>query len=502
MTNTDTLIEPVTINKQEEHLAINTNVSKTKRKKRWLAHFDTLAPEYVSYRKDNAYYWDSITKYFNYFIHEDDSVLQIGCGTGNTLAELKGCEKVGIDFSPEMIIRAKVQFPHCDFKVMDAENLQLDGRKFDVIIISNVVGFFENVLDVFKELHKVCHPKTRIMVSYYSRLWEPMVKLGEKMGIKKPSPQQNWLSQEDIKNLLHLAGFETFRTNMRVLMPFDIPVVSTVFNKYIARLPLINNLCLNQFVVARPAPNPSEDISNKYSVSVVVPARNESGNIEDAILRTPNMGKGTELIFIEGNSTDDTWEKIQEMYEKYKDTHNIKIGQQDGKGKGDAVRKGYDIATGDILMILDADLTVPPEDLSKFYEALASGKGEFINGSRLVYPMEKQAMRFLNTLGNKFFSMAFSWLLEQPIKDSLCGTKVLLKSDYEKLKKNRKFFGEFDPFGDFDLLFGAYKLNLKIIDLPIRYHERTYGDTNISRFRHGVILLRMCAYAATKIKFW
>jgi len=368
--------------------------------------------------------------------------------------------------------------------------------------LSNIVGFCENVLDVFKELHKVCHPQTRIMVSYYSRLWEPMIKIGEKIGIKKSAPQQNWLSQDDLKNLLHLAGFETYRTNMRVLVPFNIPVISTVFNKYIARLPLINNLCLNQFVAARPAPNPQEDISNKYSVSVVVPARNESGNIEDAILRTPNMGKGTELIFIEGNSTDDTWDKIQEMYEKYKGTHNIKIGQQEGKGKGDAVRKGYDMATGDILMILDADLTVPPEDLSKFYEALASGKGEFINGSRLVYPMEKEAMRFLNTLGNKFFSMAFSWLLEQPIKDSLCGTKVLLKSDYEKLKKNRKFFGEFDPFGDFDLLFGAYKLNLKIIDLPIRYHERTYGDTNISRFRHGVILLKMCAYAATKIKFW
>jgi len=213
------------------------------------------------------------------------------------------------------------------------------------------------------------------------------------------------------------------------------------------------------------------------------------------------MGSRTEIIFIEGNSTDDTWETIQKVAEKYKNTHDIRIGRQAGKGKGDAVRKGYDMATGDILMILDADLTVPPEDLPKFYDAIASGKGEFINGSRLVYNMDKEAMRFLNLLGNKFFSMMFTWLLDQRFKDTLCGTKVLFKSDYEHLKAGRKFFGEFDPFGDFDLIFGASKLNLKIVEIPIRYKERTYGQTNISRFKHGIILLRMCTFASKKIKF-
>jgi glycosyltransferase involved in cell wall biosynthesis len=241
---------------------------------------------------------------------------------------------------------------------------------------------------------------------------------------------------------------------------------------------------------------------DSYSTTVVIPARNESGNIENAILRLPKFGRHIEIIYVEGNSTDDTWQKIQEIQEKYKDSHDIKIMQQDGKGKGDAVRKGYAAATGDILMILDADLTVPPEDLPKFYYALAAGKGDFINGSRLVYPMEKGAMRFLNNLGNKFFSLVFSWLLEQSLKDTLCGTKVMFRKDYISLINNRSYFGNFDPFGDYDLLFGAYKLNLKIIDLPIRYQERTYGDTNISRFRHGLLLLRMCLFASKKIKFW
>jgi glycosyltransferase involved in cell wall biosynthesis len=175
--------------------------------------------------------------------------------------------------------------------------------------------------------------------------------------------------------------------------------------------------------------------------------------------------------------------------------------QQTGRGKGNAVREAFARATGDILMILDADLTMPPEELPKYYDALASGHAEFANGVRLVYPMEKQAMQFLNMCANKAFSILFTWLLDQPVKDTLCGTKALFRRDYEEIAANRAYFGDFDPFGDFDLLFGADKLNLKIADIPIRYRERTYGDTNIHRWRHGALLLRMCAFAAFKLKF-
>ena len=328
-----------------------------------------------------------------------------------------------------------------------------------------------------------------------------MIKLGETLGIKNETPHQNWLTRGDIINILKLDDFEVYRHNRNMLIPFNVPILSWLFNRYVSKIPFFTSLALNQYIFARPDIRIFNERS-EYSTSVIIPARNESGNIENAVLRLPNFGKHLEIIFVEGNSTDDTWEKIKEVQEKYKDKRDIKIVKQDGKGKSDAVRKGFDMATGDILMILDADLTVPPEDLPKFYEAIATGKGEFINGSRLVYPMEKHAMRFLNILGNKFFSIAFSWVLEQPIKDALCGTKVIFRDDYLRLKSNRKFFGDFDPFGDFDLLFGAYKLNLKIIDLPIRYQERTYGTTNISRFRHGLILLKMWMYAVGKIKFW
>jgi len=467
------------------------------------AYFNQASTNWLKYRKKRSYYWNSITRYINYFMLDSNSVLEIGCGAGDLLLDIKGSKKVGIDFSEKLIELAKTRSNDVEFKVMEAENITLD-EKFDVIILSNIIGYLQDIEHVFIKLNKLTHPRTRIIVTYYNKLWEPLIKFAEFIGVKRRSPIQNWLTNHDIKNLLYLSGFETYRDNKSMLIPFNIPLISWLFNKILSRIWFFNYFSLNRYVFARPFQkiHTKNEMDTMFSTSVIIPARNESGNIENAIRRMPEFGKHLEIIFIEGNSTDDTWQTVQDMQRKYNHSFDIKIAQQAGKGKGDAVRNGFDMATGDIVMILDADLTVPPEELPKFYYALVSGKGEFINGSRLIYPMEKGAMRTLNTFGNKFFRWAFSWLLEQPVKDSLCGTKVMFKSDYEKLKLNRSFFGDFDPFGDFDLLFGSYKLNLKIIDLPIIYRERVYGETNISRFTHGFLLLRMVMYAARKIKFY
>ena len=263
-------------------------------------------------------------------------------------------------------------------------------------------------------------------------------------------------------------------------------------------MPVFWKTALNEVLIARPQ-CPRKDPS-EVTCSVVVPCRNEKGNIEAAVRRLPLMGREMEIIFVEGGSSDGTLSECRRVQGKYHHM-DITVLQQDGKGKGDAVRKGFSAAKNDVLMILDADLTVPPEDLPKFFRAIVSGKGEFINGSRLVYQMEKEAMRFLNLLGNKFFSRAFTYLFEQRIRDTLCGTKVLWKDDYEKIVSGRKYFGEIDPFGDFDLLFGAVKLSLNIVEVPIRYRERAYGTTNISRFRHGILLLKMVWHGLWKIKW-
>lgn len=454
-------------------------------------------------RTISSYYWNEITDYINYFSHEDSSVLEVGCGSGDLLAKIKGSKKTGIDFSEEYINWAKEQHKdkNIEFLLMDANELKLD-HKYDLIILSNLIGFVDDIQNVLEQVKTCCHPNTKVIVQYYNSLWEPVIKFAELIGLKTKTPTQNWLSTRDINNLLYISGFDVYRNSKRLIFPFFFPLISFILNKYLAKFPFFRFFSFNIYSFAKPlSENTQSAYNDKYSTTVVIPARNESGNIENAILRLPKFGKHVEIIFIEGNSTDDTWQKIQEIQKKYAATHDIKIGQQKGKGKADAVREGYKIASGDILMILDADLTVPPEDIPKFYDAIASGKGDFINGTRLVYPMDKEAMRFLNYLGNHFFSWAFTWLLEQRFKDTLCGTKVMFRTDYLKLIKNRKYFGEFDPFGDFDLLFGAHKLNLKIVEVPIRYRERTYGSTNISRFKHGLILLRMCAFASRKCKF-
>jgi SAM-dependent methyltransferase len=436
-----------------------------------------------------------LVAYFNLLIPADTSVLEIGCGDGELLTHLNARNLTGVDISAKQLERARTRLPHATFLQQAGEELDIPGRTFDTIIVSDTLNFAADVEQLLERLHTVATPQTRLLVNFHNNLWYPLFRVASWLGLQSRQPQSSWLSRHDVSSLLALSGWETIKTQSRLLWPIRTPLIAMLLNRWFA--PLFPWACCSIFNIARPRPQP---ITPPPSVSVVIPARNEAGNIEAAILRTPQMGAWTELIFVEGNSTDNTWAEIQRVKAAYPD-RRIKILQQPGRGKGDAVRAGYAVAEGDILMILDADLTMPPEELPKFYNAIASGRAEFANGSRLVYPMEKQAMQFLNMIANHCFGHAFSWLLGQRVKDTLCGTKVLRRDHYLKIAANRAYFGEFDPFGDFDLLFGADKLNLKIVDIPIRYRERTYGTTNIQRWSHGWLLLRMVAFAARKLKF-
>ena len=450
-----------------------------------------------AWRGRNRHYHAEMLSFFRFVIPERSSVLEIGSGTGDLLADLKPARGLGIDFSPAMTEAATRRHSALDFRTADIEALEIT-EKFDYIVMQDLLGHLDDIWLAFRNLSKVTTPETRVVITSYNPLWEPLVMLAEASGLKARNPRQNWLAMEDIENLLYLNNYEVIKKGCRFLMPFNIPLVSFFLNKFLAKMPFFKNLGLIQFIVVRETPARPEIKS--YSVSVMVPCRNEAGNIERLFRELPRLGSGTELIFVDGNSDDGTVEKINTETTKYPGLPVRVLAQGGAFGKADAVRKGFEASSGDILMILDADLTVVPEDLKKFYAAIAEGKGEFINGSRLVYPMEKGAMRFLNMLGNKIFSLIFTWTLGQRIKDTLCGTKVLLRSDYEKIKAGRAYFGDFDPFGDFDLLFGASKLNLKITELPVSYRERKYGETKISRFRHGLLLFRMAFIAFIKLK--
>jgi SAM-dependent methyltransferase len=467
------------------------------------AHWDDIARQSDRGRGWGAYYHDRLAEIYGNLVAPGQRVLELGCGRGDLLAAVKPAYGLGIDLSGEMVARAKRDHAALEFQQGDVHDLAALRDPFDVIIVSDLVNDLWDVQAVFQEVRRLSAPRTRVILNLYSRLWEGPLGAAKSLKLARPTLHQNWLTVEDTANLLFLADLEIVRCWEEVLWPVGTPLVSGFANRYLAKLWPFKHLALSNFVVARPQPEKVQSTPTRSSaptVTVVVPARNESGNIANAFARTPVMGGGTELIFVEGNSTDDTFETIKREIAAHPEWDS-RVFQQTGKGKGDAVRLGYAHAKGDILMILDADLTMPPEDLPRFYEALVSGKAEFANGVRLVYPLEQEAMRFFNLIGNKFFSMAFSWLLGQPIKDTLCGTKVMWRADYERVAANRAYFGDFDPFGDFDLLFGAAKLGLKIVDVPIRYRERTYGETNIHRWSHGLLLLRMVVFAARRIKF-
>lgn len=464
-----------------------------------VVHWNMIGRNYARWQKTGRGYHKRLEHVYRTHIPVGQSVLEIGCGRGDLLASLQPRRGVGIDFSGELILLAKAAHPELTFFEADPTDLRLE-ETFDFIVLSDLLNDVWDVQSLFEKLTQWCNPQTRIVLNVYSRLWEPPLDLAAKLGLAKPHLQQNWLTVPDLANLLNLAGFEVIRSWREVLFPFGVPLLDGFFNRYLAKLGLFGWLDLVNFMVARQKGQPLPQ-SEAPLVSIIIPTRNEAGNIAELLARTPELGRGSEIIFVDGHSSDATVEVIHREMAAHPE-RNCKFFVQTGKGKGDAVRLGYAQASGEILMILDADISVPPEDLRRFYNALMAGTGDFINGVRLVYPMEKEAMRFANLLGNKFFSLLFSWLLGQPVKDTLCGTKVLWKRDYDRIAANRSVFGDFDPFGDFDLLFGAARLNLKIVDLPIRYHERTYGTTNISRWKNGAMLLRMSVFAARKLKFY
>lgn len=463
-----------------------------------ISHWDKIAVNLSKWNRCNSYYHKRLEEVARFSVPPGQRVIEIGCGTGDLLASLKPSYGVGVDFSAEMIKQAKNRHHDLSFIEADAHELELKG-KFDYVILSDVVNEFRDVQTVFQKILPLTTSRSRIIINFYSRLWELPLGLIRKLGLAKPILLQNWLTVEDISGLLTLADFEVISRREEIIWPMRTLIIDFLLNRFLVKIWPFKIFALTHFIIAKPVVRTSDN-GELPKVSVVIPVRNESGNIERIFKSVPEMGKETELIFVEGGSTDDTYEVIKKTILN-NPRRPATLLRQTGKGKGDAVRLGFNNAQGDILIIFDADLTVPPEDLPRFYDAIYRGKAEFVNGVRLVYPMEKEAMRFLNLVGNKFFSLIFSWLLAQPIKDTLCGTKVLWKKDYERIAANRSYFGDFDPFGDFDLLFGAAKLNLKIIEMPVRYKERIYGTTNISRWKHGWLLLRMVFFALRRIKF-
>jgi ubiquinone/menaquinone biosynthesis C-methylase UbiE/glycosyltransferase involved in cell wall biosynthesis len=481
------------------------------------SYYDSLASVRDEWYERNRYYHTHIETIVRSLIPPGASVLELGCGTGNLLAAVQPGSGLGLDISPAMVEAARRKYPELEFEVADAEDLQLGGAQFDFVIASDLVGELGDITAMLEGIRLGCHSDSRLVVTFHNPALEGVLRAAQRLRLAMKPARQNWVGQSVMENLLELADYRLESLDHSMLVPKHVPFVARWINTNVSGRRPLRYVDLVNVMVAKPiVPRPK---AKELSATVLIPCRNEVGNIEAAIDRVPDLGVHTEILFVDGSSTDGTKEKIEEMIRRYEGEKDIRLLLQVPEadygrpavrpdsptrmlrlGKGDAVRKGFDVAKGDVLMILDADLTVPPEDLPRFFHPIATGQADFVNGSRLVYPMEERAMKFLNYLGNWFFSVLFTWLLERPIRDTLCGTKALSKASYQKIKGGRAYFGEFDPFGDFDLLFGAARQNLHIIEVPVRYRRRTAGVSKVRVSQHGWLLLGMSFIGFRRLK--
>ena len=467
-------------------------------------HFNLLANDRDKWIKKGGYFHSEDLRVIKEIIPSDSSVLEIGCGNGNLIGKLGVKKGVGVDISEKLIDLAKIKFPkvqfYCDDIISENKKLLSEG-KFDFILISDTVGYFQDIQKHLELIHCYCKRETRVIISYFSPIWQPILLLSEKIGLKMPNLNSPLFASSDLKNFLEISDYQTIKVEKKILFPLRFFGLGRLINRFIANLPLINHLCLRQYLISRSTKFVKDNQYN--SVSIIIPCKNEFGNIKTGLRRIEKFCKKMEIIFVEGNSSDNTWNEIQSVMkdnEFKKKKFTIRAFKQTSKGKKNAVFEGFDKANNEILMILDGDLTVKPEELIKFWDKISSGEAEFVNGTRLIYPMEKDAMRFLNYIANKIFSHLFSWILGQKYTDTLCGTKVISKKNYLRATQFTKDLQSLDPFGDFFLIFSSLRLNLKMIEIPIRYEPRAYGETQISRFRDGLKLIKMFIISFFKFK--
>ncbi len=440
------------------------------------------------WREKNWYFHNSLRQMFKSFIPEGADILQIGYGLGDILSSLYPNKAVSLDTDENIMLSAKRRYPQIKFISGKPENLNVKG-KFDYVIIPNSVDHLEDIQTVLEKLKLNVTSKSKIMLTALNPKWIQILSVLEKLNLKRAEGEKNWLRLEDLKNITRISGYEIEESGFRVMLPLHIPLVTRWINATIPNTPLFKRFCLEQFIVARKVESPA---TKKLSCSVVVPCFNEEENIKNCVSRVPKMGKWTEIVVVDDGSTDKTIKVVKQLMKTYK---NLKlVSYKPNRGKGWAVKQGMDAARGDVVMILDADMAVPPEELPRFFSIFERNYGNFVNGTRLIYPMEDQAMRQLNLIGNLVFSWIFSWLLGVRITDTLCGTKALYKSDYKNVKMSGK------SWGDFDLLFGAAENDLDIIEVPVHYKKRVAGKSKMKAFKHGMVLAKMCGIGFWRLK--
>jgi SAM-dependent methyltransferase len=450
-------------------------------------YFDSMADNWELYRERNAYFHRTQRALFRTYVAPGTAVLELGCATGDLLAAVGPGRGVGVDLSKRMVEKASRKYPAMQFFEADATFFETPER-FDYILINNVLEYSEDIQSLLRNCRRLLKPRGRLLATTLNPMWTPLLRIGERRRLCTPDTQRNFVTGRDAANLLALTGFEVVKLTRRTLFPKRIPVLTAAINLWAEQTPLVRRLCLTEFLVARPAAG----AAGEYSVSVVVPCYNEAGNIEECVRRVPAMGTHTEVIVVDDGSSDGTALLVKPELNRAVEVRCV--AYHPNRGKLSAVTTGFEAARGDILMILDADMTVPPEDLPYFYGPFREGLADFINGTRLIYPMATGSMKFENFLGNKLFGVLVSWLTGIHLSDTLCGTKAFFRDDY------RHFEMGYDPWGDVDFLFGAAQQTCKVLEVPIHYQERRAGQSKMKALRHSWALLKACWAGFWRVK--
>ena len=443
------------------------------------AHFEALAPEYPGLKQRNAYYNDYLVRWCRSLVPPGRRVLDIGSGRGDVLDAVRPSEGLGLDLSPEMSRRAAIDFPRFEFRTGAVEDL-VSEKKFDIALLINTLEYTYDAGVVLDRARAALRDNGKLLITTANPVWAPVLRTASSLGLRIPECRRLFLTNEDIVNLLALHGYEPVYKSMDLMMPKGGRSLADAFNWAVSRTPYLRMLSSTQLIVARKVPEKRRD----YSVSIVIPCHNEVDNVDRCVREVRKLGTRTEVIFVDDGSTDGTAKAVDPSHNPDVDVKVISYSPNEGKGR--AVKRGFDAATGDLLMILDADLTTHPEELGPLYEAFAEGRTEFVNCTRMVYPMDSAAMKFMNYVGNKMFTIAVSLIMGARVSDTLCGTKAMFRWDYEHMTMGR------DPWGDYDFLFGAAQQRLVIRELPVHYRDRVFGMSKMAATKHTINLLKMC----------
>ena len=455
-------------------------------KKKIVVYYNEVSDKFDFYERFNAYFYRYRRKILRRIIPPHKKILDIGCGGGDNLANLTPSRGLGLDISSHMVHLAKSRHPELEFICKDIDTYSPEEGDWEYLLAINLLLEVPDINLTLNRIHHIMSEETRLVILNHSANWEFLFRIYTFFQKWNKRINQNWLNRRDYENLFNNCGFQVIKKTKALLVPINIPILSNIINWLFHQIPFIRRFGLLDIYTLKKR-IPRERLPD-FSVSVIVPCKNESENIPAIIPRMPGMGRFTEIVFVDDLSTDDTHKCMQEQKEKFPDVP-VKIVDGSGLGKGAACRKGFEAATGDILMILDADLTVPPEVLPDFFEIIQAGHAEFVNGSRQVYQLEEDSMRMANCIGNGFFAYLFSFLMGFRVNDTLCGTKVFFRKHYPLILESREFFATNDVWGDFDLLFAASRHNLMYTEHPVHYFPRTYGETKMGRRLHNAQIM-------------